>query len=173
MTDQQPTSDEQPDEIPVPQEWHPSDSPTLGQPGSLAVPEFVPTSFEEARARMKEVGEAELKGSLFPVVDKEVLLKMPFIILDWQWNTDPNTKTEYVSLHVIAQDNQRWCVNDGGTGIYRQIKQWEHDQPERKTMIDIPNGLRKSEYIAKYKGVDKDTGEIVDMQSPATTYYIA
>lgn len=182
MTDQRPTSEpEEPTGPPTPVEWVPDDTPTMGgsnsetvaRPGGLAQPEYVPTTFAEAAARMQREGEAEIRGSLFPVVEKEQMLKVPFIICDFQWTTDPETKQEYVSLHVIDKENERHTINDGGTGIFKQMKQWEHDMPERKTMIDCPNGLRKSAYIAKYKGVNKETGEIEDMTSPATTYYIA
>jgi hypothetical protein len=172
MTDQRPTSDENPEPIPEPTEWSPT-SAAVQQSNSPAVPEYVPTSFAEARARLEAIGEAELKGSIFPVVDKEVLLKVPFIVLDYQWNKDKDTGNPFVSLHVIDSTDQRWCVNDGGTGIFKQMQQWEHDFPERRSMIDIPNGLRKSDYTAKWKEVDKETGELVDKQGPATTYYFA
>jgi hypothetical protein len=182
MTDQRPMSDTPNEELdqpeqPEPTEWSPtvgqSDSSAVAQSNSPVMPEFIPTTFAEARAKVAEVGEAELKGSIFPVVNKELLIGVPMMILNFQWNVDDKTGNEFVSLHVITDKDERWTVNDGGTGIYQQMKQWEHDIPDRKTMIDIPNGLRKSEYTAKWKEVDAKTGEVKNVSGPATTYYFA
>jgi hypothetical protein len=102
--------------------------------------------------------------------EKESLENVPFLIIDWNEVTDPETTRDYASIRLITTDNRKYRVNDGSTGIYKQLKQIR-DKHGLTTGIGVPKGLFKSEYFVNKQGeiVAKNyEGE----KSKATTFYL-
>lgn len=104
---------------------------------------------------------AEL-GNGFAVLstkDKARLVGVPLLILNWNFNDGENG--EFVSAQVMT-NTERLIVNDGSTGIYKQLKALADTGEVRA--IFAKHGLRKSEY----EYTDPKTQE----KKPAVTYYI-
>lgn len=110
-----------------------------------------------------EVVSAQEFGSGFSVLDtkeKGRLVGVPFIILDWQFNEGDNG--QFVSLRVITQANEKLVINDGSTGIYRQLMEIADTGEERA--VFCKRGLR----VSNYDYTDPKTQE----KKPASTYYL-
>lgn len=108
--------------------------------------------------------------------DKESLVNVPFLIVDWNTVTDPSTQRDYATIRLITQDNRKIRINDGSTGIFKQLQEIR----ERHNLtrgIGVPKGLFTSEYwICDDRSSDK-FGMVVnpDYEGPkrqATTYYL-
>lgn len=91
------------------------------------------------------------------IKDKNLLVGVPFLILDWHFIVDEKTQREYVNVLVMNGQGEKARFNDGSTGIYSQLKKVTEEYG--KVAISCKFGLRKSEY-------DKDG-------QPATTYYLS
>jgi hypothetical protein len=91
--------------------------------------------------------------------DKARLAGVPMLILNYQFNEGDNG--EFVSVEVLT-NTERLIVNDGSTGIYRQLKELAESGELRA--IYCKHGLRES----KYEYEDPKTGE----KKPASTFYI-
>lgn len=94
--------------------------------------------------------------------DKAMAVGREFLVIDWKFITDKDTGREYASMRIINPQNEKAIINDGSTGIYRQLK----DLSDRgiRGGIHCSNGLRVSEYV-----YENDNGE----KSNAKTYYLA
>lgn len=93
--------------------------------------------------------------------DKAHLVGVPFVGLRWRFNA--GDAGEFVSLEVITEDGRRLIINDGSTGIYRQLKRLT-DETGRTTGIACKKGLRRSDYT-----YTDEKGE----SRPATTFYLS
>lgn len=108
------------------------------------------SSFEEAKRlasdKFGSVDDAsEVMGTGFTVLngkDKDRLVKVPFVILSMDFNT--GDQGPYVSFLCVTATDQKFVVNDGGTGIYRQLDEWMVRTGKGGGLF--VNGLRKSEY---------------------------
>lgn len=96
-------------------------------------------------------------GSEF-IKDKDKLVGIPFLVLDWRFIVDEKTKREYVNVLVMNGQGSKARFNDGSTGVYAQLKE-VHEQTG-VVAIECKMGLRKSEYTTP-------EGE------PATTFYLS
>ena len=80
--------------------------------------------------------------------DKFRLIGVPLLLLDWRFNSG-DFSDEFVSIHVIQQDETgkgiKWVLNDGGTGICRDLKNYTQ-KTGRKGGLFCRKGLRVSEY---------------------------
>lgn len=106
------------------------------------------------------------------LTNKEELIGVPFIITAVRFNPASKTR-DFVSIECVTQDNVERVINDGSTGIRRQIVQYlaskeripagYADQPDAQLvtekdpplMVDglrlvCPRGLRVSEYINEH-----------------------
>lgn len=99
-------------------------------------------------------------GSEF-IKDKNLLVGSPFLILDWRFNEDAAGR-EYVNVLVMGASGQKARFNDGGTGIYEQIKAIQDECG--KVGVEVKGGLRKSDYT-----FTDSNGK----SSAATTFYLA
>lgn len=116
-----------------------------------------------ALAAANEVVTAAEFGSGFDILDtkeKQRLVGVPFIILDWSFNEGDNG--EFVSLRIVTKANEHLIVNDGSTGILRQMQ--EIGQLGEDRAIFVKKGLR----VSNYEYTDKETGA----KKPASTYYL-
>jgi hypothetical protein len=126
-------------------------------------------SLDEARAALLEQYGAVFDSSaLFGdgaefIKDKNELINVPFLILDWRFVTDPDTKNEYVSVLIMhAATGAKGRFNDGSTGIYSQLKQVTAEYGVNGG-IAVKHGLRKSTY----------TKEVDGKPQSATTFYLS
>jgi hypothetical protein len=96
-------------------------------------------------------------GSDF-ITDKNTLVGVPFTILEWRFIRDEKSGNEYVNVHIMSPVGQRGRFNDGGTGVYAQLK--SITESVGRIAIACPRGLRRSDYTKEGVG-------------DATTYYIS
>lgn len=94
--------------------------------------------------------------------DKATAVGREFLIIDWKMILDPTTEREYASIRLITSYNDLVRMNDGSTGIYRQLKMLESKGIYGG--IHCANGLRVSEYVHEDEKGNK---------TPAKTYYLA
>lgn len=92
------------------------------------------------------------------LTDKNVLVKRPFLILDWNFIVDEKSKREYVNVLIMAPNGEKARFNDGGEGVYKQLKQVT--EQVGKVGIEVKNGLRRSDYVKEGVG-------------EATTFYLS
>jgi hypothetical protein len=82
-------------------------------------------------------------GSEF-IKNKDTLVTVPFLILDWNFIVDEDSKREYVNVLIMGADGRKGRFNDGGTGVYAQLKQIQEECG--KVGVEVKGGLRKSTY---------------------------
>lgn len=145
----------------------PSDSTTLAKPTDTSKLRTQPKDLDFAQISKGlfdagDIVSASEFGNGFAVLetkDKGQLVGVPFIILDWTLREGDNG--DYVSLEIVTQDNRKLIVNDGSTGILKQIRDIAETGDTRA--IYVKKGLRKSEYTYT-------DGE--GKQKPAVTFYL-
>lgn len=112
---------------------------------------------------------AQELGNGFSILDsddKGQLCNVPLVLIEWRFS-DGNMG-EFVSI-LTAQLSEtgdivrRVIVNDGGTGIYQQLKEFTSRTGRSAGMV-LRKGLRES----KYEYEDSD-----GVKRPAVTYYLA
>lgn len=127
-------------------------------------------SFDDA---MDLLGEAPLTadselGDGFAILDnKDRLVDIATLFLSWSFSKG-KFQEEFVSCRVVTVNNDKYVVNDGGTGIREQLREFTDSHGGRTGGLLARHGLRKSEY--EYDEVNPKTGEIT--KKPAVTYYI-
>lgn len=123
------------------------------------------STFEEARAIAatewgEETDATKEIGTGFAVLngkEKDRLVGTPFIILSLDFNE--GDMGEFVSFLAVTEDNRKYVINDGSTGIHAQLKAW-YEKTKKGGGILVRGGLRRSEY-------DNPNGE-----GRSTTYYL-
>lgn len=98
--------------------------------------------------------------------DKARLIGVPFMIADVAHYV--GKFGDAVAVMLLTEDNHRYVINDGSSGIYRQVMDIVN-RTGRKAGLKCPNGLRASTYTKTI--TDPFEGTTKDME--ATTYYIA
>ena len=86
-------------------------------------------------------------GSEF-ITDKNVLVKSPFLILDWRFIVDEESKREYVNVLIMGANGAKARFNDGGEGVYKQLKQIQAECG--KVGLEVKGGLRRSDYTNEH-----------------------
>jgi hypothetical protein len=137
-------------------------------------------TFEDALALFANTGGVASIGNVagdgYAIVDKELLLNIPLLILDWKDITDPDTLNEYVTIRLITSDGRKCRISDGSTGIAAQL-----DEIGRRTGIlagiAVPHGLTKSEYFVddttKRPIPKNELDTFTGKKSKAATYYLS
>ncbi len=131
-------------------------------------------SFKDAMAAFETIGiaveSASDYGTGFTVVDKNRLVAVPFFVLEWRFNTSEIGETgEFVSLAVMTNRDEKWVINDGGSGLYAQMKRITARRiaagsPTPQNGLAVPAGLVRSDYKA-----EDAKGNLI----PATTFYLS
>lgn len=125
------------------------------------------TSFEDALALVQDkVGdtvnaEKEL-GTGFKVLngpDKDRLIGTAFIVLSMDFND--GDQGAFVSFLAVTEDGAKYVVNDGSTGIYKQLEEYAMRGGKPHGLL-VNGGLRKSEYEKEVEG----------RMTKAVTYYL-
>ena len=133
-------------------------------------------SFEDA---LNAVGpnvldSADEIGSGFKVLeDKDELLKIPFLILEWRFNpgkyiNDLGEKTDFVSITLVTKHNEKYILNDGSTGIAAQLRDLT-DRTGSYGGLLCRNGLR----VSRDYEVRLPDGKGGEKTILGTTYYLA
>jgi len=99
--------------------------------------------------------------------DKSKLISVPFLILEWRFNT--GDIGDFVSVEFMLQDGTKGVFNDGSTGILRQLQQLtlvrtESNHPSPTAGRFVSKGLRVSRYQAEMQDGSMRAAE---------TYYLA
>lgn len=129
-------------------------------------------SFSDALATVgpNVLDSADEIGSGFSVLeDKDKLLKQTFLILEWRFNpgkytNDTGELTDFVSATVITKANDRFILNDGSTGIAKQLRDLS-DRTGQYGGLLCRNGLR----VSRDYDVELPDGST----TKGTTYYLA
>lgn len=123
-------------------------------------------SFADAMALLGEAplsADSELGDGFSILENKDRLVDVGCLFLSWSFSAGKYAE-EFVSCRVVTVENQKYVVNDGGTGIREQLREFTDSHDGRTGGLLARHGLRKSEY----EYADPDTGEM----KPAVTYYI-
>lgn len=139
--------------------------------------------FASAAAMLQAAGvEAESMadyGTGFTVSkDNDLLVGMDFLILSWRFNHGAYGE-DFVSAEIVTKHNEKLILNDGSTGICKQLRVVTDQRTERGHQhpyagLIVKNGLTVSKYFYNEK-----TGEISRVPkegkdwTPASTYYLA
>jgi len=107
-------------------------------------------------------------GDGFALIDnKSILEKRPVMFVSWSFS-DGDFSEEFVSARVMCRlDNGtvgKFVVNDGGSGIRKQLRDYTDSHKGNQGGLFAAKGLRVSEYDY----TDPDTGKV----SKAETWYI-
>lgn len=124
---------------------------------------------------------AEEYGSGFAVVDKEIFVNKPLVLLEWRF-TDGDFGDKFVSAVVVAKDGSKGIVNDGSTGIRDQLEQISFRDGKFGGLM-IAKGLRVSEYkicpnkacgVPRKPNVDEcpECGDTSTERRTGKTYYL-
>lgn len=105
-------------------------------------------SFADATALVGEEATniADVLGtgfSILPSSDKDKLIGVPFIVLEYKQHE--GSKGTYASLLVVTRDDEKYVINDGGTGIPRQLDSLTSKQIPVVGLY-VPKGIKKSVY---------------------------
>lgn len=126
---------------------------------------------ESVQAEGLEVARADEEiGSGFKVDDdKDHWLGIEMMLLEWRFNDGKfenqyGEKTDFVSMVVIGSNNKRAIINDGSTGIAKQLREYSERTGKFGPMY-LEDGLRVSR---DYPVTLPDGRNIL-----GTTYYIA
>lgn len=77
--------------------------------------------------------------------DKKKLVGKPFLALYWTFNPG-DYGGHFASMVAITNDNQRFIINDGSSGIYQDLLSYSQEHNGRQGGLLCPGGLRESTY---------------------------
>ena len=114
-------------------------------------------------------------GTGFFVVDKERLVTVPFVILEWRFNESKehydanNMPLVFVSAAVVTEGGDKFIINDGSTGIRQQLqaitaRRRENNHATPQNGLVVPHGLTVSQYLYT---------DASGKSSTARTYYLS
>lgn len=92
-------------------------------------------------------------GTGFKVVsDKSVLIGRPFLILSWRFNEGDFGDKGFVSAEIVTDQDEKFILNDGSTGIRDQLATVTSQRVSRKHStpyagLVCANGLTKTNYF--------------------------
>lgn len=127
-------------------------------------------SFDDALKLLADEGhvvahaDQELGNGFSILNDKSNLCGVEMLLLSWNFNQ--GDMGEFVSVSLVARMPgtnvpAKLVVNDGGTGIYKDLRTYT-DRTGKTAGLHIKRGFRRSDYTKVIDG--KETG--------ATTYYL-
>lgn len=134
---------------------------------TIAVPEWTDETLRSLTSvgdLITSVGEVEKIGDVagngfvvLPTANKVQLVGVNFAIVTWRFAEGDNG--DFASMLVITDKGDKLIVNDGSSGIFRQLQGLGRPRP-----LLVPGGLRVSEYDY----TDERTGKT----SKAQTFYL-
>ncbi|HET7414754.1 MAG TPA: hypothetical protein VFI97_03560 [Arthrobacter sp.] len=162
----------------VPQDWPEENGPQAEVVRRINPAQYREiTSFDQALALARETyGTIEAAsaalGDGFELIDKKdkgQFVGVPFVILSFSFaKSEVGSKGEFVSMRIVTDKNRKAVLNDGGAGIYEQLREYRA-ATGRDGGLYVGRGLRVSEY-------DYETGDTDENGEPilkeAKTYYL-
>ncbi len=113
--------------------------------------------------------------------DKRRLVGVPILFLSWSFSKGDYSE-EFVSARVVTKDGGKYVLNDGGTGIRAQLREFTNTHAGRTGGLLSRRGLRASEYKVcdGSKGcghspepiAEKSEGQHKGVITPAATFYV-
>lgn len=137
------------------------------------------TSFEDAIALVEEVyGTALLADQVIGngfrmLTNKSTLVGKGIVLLKWKF-LPGDFASEYVNMLVVTADGDRYLVNDGGSGIAQQLREFS-DRSDRFGGLVVRNGFTQSDYtFCSETGCALGTKcqEEGHKRTPASTFYL-
>lgn len=161
------------------QEW----KPTRAEAAEVVVSQRLSTeqlagisSFDEAIKLAAQthggmLDSTELGDGFSILEDKQKLVGVPFVIVEWEHGKNVTMGEKFVILRIVTQANQKLIITDGSTGIMRQL---EVMPGNRRGGIFCREGLRASVYGLDVNGEPVTIGSAEqDGNKQGTTFYIA
>lgn len=120
------------------------------------------------------VAEQVLGDGFSVTTDKKSLIGVPLYIMEWMFHEGKYQRDseegaqetgEFVGARIVAQTVKglkKLIINDGGSGIYKQLKELSDSQNVFKDLY-VERGLRVSEYTYK---------DSKGKEQPAKTFYL-
>jgi len=129
-------------------------------------------SLQDALDLVGDVDDFSEYGTGFVVLDKrdkDRLVGVPFVIVEWRFNHSAQYQGDFVSALVVTESGEKYVINDGSTGICTQLKsvlerRIKNNRARPNTGLTVRGGLRRSDYDT----TDGDGNPI-----KATTYYLS
>lgn len=126
------------------------------------------TSYDDAFALVESTygpiltADAELGDGFALLESKDPLIGIPLLFLSWSFSPGKFDE-EFVSARIVTKDGGKYVLNDGGTGIRAQLREFSDSHGGRTGGLLARRGLRRSDY--QYTD---DNGKTQD----ASTYYV-
>lgn len=140
------------------------------------------TSFEDAMAALNSAGivveSSDEYGNGFQVVDKDLLVGVNFVILEWRFNEGSFGDRQFVSASCVTEDNRKVVINDGSSGVAAQLARITDSRRERKIAnsqsgLVVKGGLIKSEYYYREETKEISRNPEGKGWTRAATYYLS
>ena len=132
------------------------------------------SAFQNANVQPEQIADY---GTGFTVLDdKDRLIGVPFVAVQWRFNyskeyADGNGEPlEFVTVTLMTKHSEKFLINDGGSGIYRQLKRvtalrMDDGHPTPQAGMFCADGLT----VSRYPYTDPVTGK----KSTAETFYLS
>jgi len=147
----------------------------IGTPFNDAELRAIKTFSDAKRAATEVYGDvqdaADVIGNGFTILrtdQKHELIGKPFVILTVTMNESDDVfdaegnPAMFVSALIVTERGDRLILNDGSSGIYKQLEEWKTMSNGRGGGLLVKGGLRQSDYMVEVDG----------KQTAATTYYL-
>lgn len=126
-------------------------------------------SFDDALALIREqfgdegvVAADQVIGNGFAILDnKDHLVGVPFAMVKWHFY-EGRYANKVVAVLLVTSDGRKFLMNDGSTGICKQLEEYSDDTGRFGGMV-ARKGLVRSDYE-----ITDDKGD----ETSASTYYI-
>lgn len=107
-------------------------------------------------------------GTGFTVIDKEKVVGVPFVVVEWRFNASALNDDGFVSAAIVTKHGDKFIINDGSSGMRKQFREItdrrnaaKHPTPQNGLLV--PGGLT----VSNYEYEDSD-----GKRRPARTYYL-
>lgn len=131
--------------------------------------------FKSAGVAVDQVSDYGHGFSLIKTAEKHTLIGQPMVLVQWSFNSSDKHYDEhgeplpFVSIYIVTKDRRKVIINDGSTGIYRQLRtvsdaRIAKNHPMPNGGLVVPQGLT----CATYPYTDEN-----GKTSEATTFYLS
>lgn len=122
------------------------------------------------------VSSEEMGDGFMPIPDVDMLIGLPFVIVDWHYGKNKKYGTDFIIIRLITKHNEKYMMIEGSTGIMRQLQMYEQLAEQKIGTYRCMKGLSKSEYFysTELKQVVPETyiSQYDGDKIQAATYYI-
>lgn len=144
------------------------------------IPDDVLNSIRSVDDAIKVLGVTDLNGlswdaSPYKLADKDILVDRAFLAVQWKFHESKEyAGSEFVSVYLITQDSingeTHFVINDGSTGICRQLKELTESRIKNGHKTPYSGALVKGGLkLSVYDRVDADGKPL----GKGKTYYLS